>query len=61
MLAARDFDPGDIIVQEAPFATVVDEDAIEFTCSGTLTFIPGDDETLGRCGECKSLRCAWPL
>jgi hypothetical protein len=58
MIAARDFHPGDIIVQEAPFATAVDRDAMEATCSGTMTSFHGESAALKRCGGCKSLRSA---
>jgi hypothetical protein len=59
MLAKRDFRPGDIIVQETPYATVVEQNAMEFTCSGTLTSVLDlEGAALSRCGGCKSLRSA---
>lgn len=54
IVATREFQPGDVVLKEAPYAAVAILEELDTTCSGEFT--PLNTATASRCSACKSVR-----
>jgi hypothetical protein len=56
IVATKAFKPGDVIIDEAPYAAVASLDELDSMCSRELRELPASDAG-SRCAACRAVRC----